>query len=225
MIFICYFLSSCTTSQKIVVNGTPGTEIYSPTMEKLATIESNGKTKIKLSSDGYYAYLMSHQPSTWQFVPFALDYKHKGYIGNRLLKYTGYTISAAGVFADLVGCIALLSGAEDVGAPFLIGGSAAIGLGTAIGMPADFRSHQTQYGYRFKYLTNHVTNQDINFSQIIDNGYNKNIGSKVLESTGNPQSENGNADVKGTVATRKRVSVSTKTIKVFTTSYYSIICK
>lgn len=72
LIFVCYFLNSCTTSQKIVVEGTSGTEIYSPAMDRLATIDSNGRTGVKLSKDGYYAYLMSHQPNTNQFVPFAL---------------------------------------------------------------------------------------------------------------------------------------------------------
>lgn len=52
--------------------------------------------------------------------------------------------------------------------PFFGGGCTALGLGFAIGMPADLRSDQTQYEHKFKYLTYNVTNQDINFTQIVD---------------------------------------------------------
>ena len=42
---LCCLLSSCTTSQKITINGIPGTEIYTPDMRKLGMVESNGKLK------------------------------------------------------------------------------------------------------------------------------------------------------------------------------------
>lgn len=215
LIFVCYFLSSCTTSQKIVVKGTPGTEIYSPAMERLAIVESNGRTKIKLSSDGYYAYLMSHQPNTNQFVPFALDYEHKSYIGTQVLKGTGYAITAAGLFAELVGLAALGGGADEVGTPFFVGGAAALGLGVAIGMPADFRSNQTQYEHKFKYMTYNVTNQDIHFTQIVDNGYNKNMGSDGSENTNKTPIVKENIDMGETSVARRKNSVSTKVINDF----------
>lgn len=59
-IVVCVILlHSCTTFQKITVQGTPGTEIYSPTMDRLGVVGSNGKVSLKISRNNNYSYLMS----------------------------------------------------------------------------------------------------------------------------------------------------------------------
>lgn len=76
-IVVCVILlHSCTTSQKITVQGTPGTEIYSPAMERLGVVGPNGKVSFKISSDDYFSYLMSKNAGANELIPFALDYNN-----------------------------------------------------------------------------------------------------------------------------------------------------
>lgn len=174
-IVICVILlHSCTTSQKITIQGTPGTEIYSPAMERLGTVSSNGKVSFKISSDDYFSYLMSKNAGANELIPFALDYKRHSFIGTQILKWTGYTVVAAGAFSAFVGGIACIGGdGDEVGGPFLAAGGGAAALGAIIGMPADMRSNQTQYEHKYKYLSVQETNQDVHFTQIVDVGYRK----------------------------------------------------
>lgn len=182
--FCMILLHSCSTSQKVTVQGTPGTEIYSPTMEKLGVIGSNAQVSFKISSDDYFSYLMSKNAGSNELIPFALDYKNHSYIGTDILKYTGYTIAAAGAFSALVGGIACIGGdGDEVGGPFLAAGGAALALGTAIGGPADMRSQQTQYEYKYKYLSVQNTNQDFHFTKIVDVGYSKNLHNEGYNET------------------------------------------
>lgn len=172
---LCYIMSSCTTSQTITVHGTPGTEIYAPTMQKLAVVQNNGQADIKFQCDGYYAYLLSKRPDAEQLVPFALDYKKRNVTGTNIAKAGGYALSFAGSTVGLVGGIGLAS-ARDGDNTYLIPtivGFGATFAGLAIGMPADFRMDQTQYEYRFKYLPSQITNEDIVFNPIVDNGIRK----------------------------------------------------
>lgn len=47
-IFITILFASCSSTQKITVNGKPNTSIYNTKYEYLGKIQSDGKTKIKL---------------------------------------------------------------------------------------------------------------------------------------------------------------------------------
>ena len=171
---ICLFLSSCHTSQKITISGTPGTEIYSPNMNKLATVQSDGTTDIKISSDEYYAFLMSHVPNTQEFVPFALDYKNKSYSGTKFLKGLGITLTSAGVGAILIGGIVALADRESsIGGIIMAAGGGLSGIGASFGTPATYRLAQIQYKYQYKYLSQHSTNEYFTSVPIIDNGVDK----------------------------------------------------
>ena len=96
MVFSIIMLQSCTTSQKVTVQGIPGTEIYSPTMSKLGVIGPNAQVTFKISSDDYFSYLMSKNVGSNEFVPFALDYKNHRYIASHVLTWTGYSIVGVG---------------------------------------------------------------------------------------------------------------------------------
>ena len=171
-IAICVILlHSCTTSQKITVQGTPGTEIYSPAMERLGTVSSNGKVSFKISSDDYFSYLMSKNAGANELIPFALDYKRHSFIGTQILKWTGYTVVTAGALSTLVGGVTWIAGG--VGGPFLAAGLGSGLLGVIMAGPADERSKQTQYKHKYKYLSVQETNQDVHFTQIVDVGYRK----------------------------------------------------
>ena len=122
-VLFCSVLFSCSTTQTINVCGEPNSDIYSPEMVRLGTIDNSGNAKITLSSDGYYAYLLSKAPTSDKLIPFAIDYKNKNYTGTYLLRNVGMGISFAGCFSMFTGSLALLGGAEDIAATFFgIGG-------------------------------------------------------------------------------------------------------
>lgn len=213
--FCVILLHSCWTFQEVTVQGVPGTEIYSPKMEKLGVIGSNAQVSFKISSDDYFSYLMSKNSGSNELVPFALDYKDHSYSGTRVLKYTGYGLGMAGAAVSIGGAIAILcGGGDELGGPLLAAGGGAVLLGTAIGWPADCRSNQTQYKYNYKYLSVHKTNQDFRFAKIVDGGY-----SKSLHNTGYNENEIGEQsfdkpsveEISATVSKRK-VSVSKRAL-------------
>lgn len=174
LVLLCCILTSCETYQSLTIKGQPGTEIYSPNMDKVGVISNKGIAKITLSRDGYYAYLMSLQPGTSQLIPFALDFHHKSFNGTRAELAAGYILASAGLLCTLTGGFAAIGGTSDLVAPFLGGGLGAALLGACIGGPAASRCEQTQYKYHFQYLPFQSTNQDIQFTSIVDEGTNKN---------------------------------------------------
>lgn len=97
LLVVCLSISSCITKQKITIFGTPGTEILYPNYKKVGTIQSNGQLQFKLAlDDDYYPFFISHNTQTEEYVPFALDYKHKN---NSWIQptWTILTISAVGI--------------------------------------------------------------------------------------------------------------------------------
>ena len=212
VVFSIIILQSCSTSQKVTVQGIPGTEIYSPTMSKLGVIGSNAQVTFKISSDDYFSYLMSKNAGSNELIPFALDYKNHSYIGSQVLTYLGYGIAAAGAFSCLVaGVTCIGDDFEEVGAPFAVAGGGAVLLGMAIGGPANSRSSQTQYEHKYKYLSVQNTNQDLQFTQIMDVGYNKTLQNDDNKYLATPTSESTSSKGSSTVA-RRKFSVSKRTL-------------
>lgn len=76
---ICFSIASCSTKQKVIIYGNPGTGIYNSNYKKLGTIQENGKIKIKINTVDYFPYLLSRDNSSRDFIPFAIDYKYKNY--------------------------------------------------------------------------------------------------------------------------------------------------
>lgn len=79
MAMLILSLVSCRSSQEITFRGVPGTEIYTPDMEKIGVIQNDGSAKIKIDITHHCPYLMSKQSGSQKFVPFALDYKKTNY--------------------------------------------------------------------------------------------------------------------------------------------------
>ena len=168
-------LFSCSTTQTFTVVGQPGTEIYSPSMKNMGVVDNSGKVKIRISSDAYYAYLLSRDAKSNVLVPFALDYKNKSYTGTSVQKGIGYGIASIGASLALVGGIALAVGGEGIDGGSMLGiGGGSILAGLALGCSANNRSQQTQYEHKFKYLSTQTTNQNFKFVPITDTGYIKN---------------------------------------------------
>ncbi len=175
IILICSLLASCSTTQKIQVSGLVGTEIYTPNRTKVGTIGPNGTAEITLNSDAYYAYLLSKNNGSNQYIPFALDYKNYNYTGTKLaigvctpLFYMG----CATIFIGGLGC-AIASSAEnaDVELGGIFGTMAGVGaLAALVGSPvfaAQSRMKQVDHAYQFKYLSKQTTNQDFTFTEPI----------------------------------------------------------
>lgn len=156
-------LSACSTIEKFVVSGNPGTEIYTPEQEMLSVVGDDGKAVIKLSSDLCYTYLLSKDINSQQYIPFALDYKNTSYAGTKTLAAASGVIFTAGALSELIGCIAVLGGDEDVATPFLLGGAVMLPTGIISGV-TDARLSQITRQWQFSYLRNQQTNSDINFT-------------------------------------------------------------
>lgn len=173
LLAICVLCCSCGTSTQILVQGKPGTEVYAPTRsgtgvgEKLGEIGRSGNLQVAISDDTYYPYLLSKSQSDDIFVPFALDYKHKTRIGAHIAKGAGWGLYGLGMGATVAG-IVMVSTGNDIGGPLIAGGlgSALAGIGVAlVGMS---RTGQLAYENEYKYLDIQRTNQDLTFSQPID---------------------------------------------------------
>lgn len=213
LIIFCAVITSCSTSQTISVFGNPGTEIYSPDMKKVGVVDNNGTANIKISSDDYYAYLMTYNQSTKELVPFALDYKYCGYYGDDFLTYTGGTLVTAGLVGCIGGVAAFCTGADDIASQFLVAGGGATLLGTCIVMPGVFRSNQTQHEWKYKYLPRHQTNEKFQFTYPMDYAeINKpTILQTEVSTKTNPTEEQTSAE--GVSKVTPRTSKSTRSIK------------
>lgn len=206
-IVVCVILlHSCTTSQKITVQGTPGTEIYSPTMDRLGVVGSNGKVFLKISRHTYYSYLMSKNAGANEFVPFALDYKHCNNTLAATGSLVGTSIALAGV---LVGGISLAVGGDTPEITAV--GAAMLGAGGLMAIPSNHYYRKTHGDDQFKYLNNQRTNQDFSFLPIKDTGYNKTLQNDDNKVLATPTSEKISSNSSSTVARRKS-SVSRRSL-------------
>lgn len=171
---ICCMLCACSTNQKVIVSGTPGTTIYTPSMKKLGTIGNEGKAQISVTKENYTPFLLSQQNGSDHLVPFALDFERKSSNLYFASSYLSCGIFAGGLGTFVVGCLA------DVGAVQAIGGlSALVGLPGA-GSIGHWRNY-AQYNNHFKYLPNQSTNNDFRFTPITDNGFRRQVASESKE--------------------------------------------
>lgn len=167
IIVACILFASCTTTQKFNVAGTAGTEIYTSSMERVGVIGSNGKAKVTLPADGYYAYLLAKKPQSNLLVPFALDYKKDSHIGAKAMSWGGFLLADIGFAVALTGGIDLACNGSDatMGSTFLGAGGGALLLGGTMYGVGQSRMNQTSYDYQFRYLSSQHANTDIQFTQ------------------------------------------------------------
>ena len=130
-LIISMLICSCSCSMKMTVSGNPGTEIYKPNGEKLATISTNGQAKVKLECKSYYGYLISKDSNTGKSIPFALDWKKCNRHDITLAWVTALPTIYVGEFVFL------------------------------------FRGFQMAHEYKYKYLPEQRTNEDLQTSNLI----------------------------------------------------------
>ena len=175
VIIVVVLFVSCSTTEKFYVSGTPNTQIYTPAHKHVGTIGPNGTAKIELTSNHYYAFLLSKDADSDAYIPFALDYKYKSRAGAQFLKWTGLPIFFYGGIAMITG--AVLSAADsDTGLSVVAGGGAAMLGGGLLGISAAQRLDQTSYEYQFQYLNNQNTNSDLHFTKATFTEPHKNAG-------------------------------------------------
>lgn len=214
IIFITTFYS-CSTYQKIKVFGEPGTDIFSPDKDKIATISSSGNVVLSIPRDSYYAFLYSSSKDSDMKIPFALDYENRSFTGARLLYGVELGLGFAGADALLIGTVVAICDSEDedgFGASMLsIGGIGALAGGFS-GMVTSSRLQETQRQWKFEYLSKQSTNQDLRFEKFIDYGYRKEIGSKAVSAEEN-LTETGTAQFEfSSSAAKSRSSKSKRTL-------------
>lgn len=200
---------ACKTAKPIKISGIPGTNIYSPDMTKIATIEENGSVEVKLKKNTYYAYLISNVPSSPDFVPFALDYKYYSYSGEKTAYYVGTTVGIAGIGSLLSGSILAGLGETSTGLTMVGVGVGTAGLGL---LPFAFIENASkQMNYKYKYLLNQSTNNDVTFVDYLDKGVKKEVGkSEKLMSFNTENADAGNA-LSDALSNFKKSSTDTKT--------------
>lgn len=163
MLALCVSIfAACTTVEKFTVTGTPGTKVYSPEKVELATIGSNGKTKIQVPSNAFYGYLYTHDEALDLWVPFGLDTKEKSHIGANLAIGAEYMGTIAGLAATVVGIVIISGDSESPAGAALISGG--LGLSTISGISGAVtsgRMQQLSYQYCFTYQKNQSTNTDL----------------------------------------------------------------
>lgn len=145
-VLVLLFFVSCSTTHKVLVYGTPGYEILTTDDKKIGTIQNNGVADLSIDGDDLYELLIARNPKTNQSVPFAIDYKHHNYIGDKFLYYSGLVLAFP---------TCMLTGLW--------------------GMPASMRLRQETELWEFKYLSRQNANTDMNFADILDTGYQKQI--------------------------------------------------
>lgn len=167
IIAVCLMFASCTTTQKFNVAGTAGTEIYTSSMQRVGVIGTNGKAKVTLPSDGYYAYLLAKKPQSNLLVPFALDYKKDKHIGTKALQWGGFVLADLGFAIALTGGVDMACNGSDatMGSTFLGAGGGALLLGGTMYGIGQSHMNQTSYDYQFSYLSGQHANTDIQFSR------------------------------------------------------------
>ncbi len=136
VIILSISIISCRPSRTIIVHGNPGTTIHygNASRDYLGTIGEDGKTKVRIkgSSIGFQAYLLSKNDKSDEYIPFALNYK-RGRAMN--VQYTIATI---------------------ISFPFLLAGMM---LATLAGEDVD--GSDLYSGYDYKYLKHQTTNEDL----------------------------------------------------------------
>lgn len=213
---------SCSTSQRIMVTGNPGTEILSPKMNHLGTIGPEGQLELAIPSDSGYEFLLSRTGGDEKCIPFALDYEYHKYSGAKFCKGAGIGLTGYGSTFGLIGSIVIACGAPEVGLPMMLAGFGVAGIGLAMGMPADHRLSQTSYQWSYKYLEDQSTNQDIVVTDVANTGFTRRIEegnqkpkTKVSE-TSNVKSETKKGNpVKSTISARSFTDNSKAVVGVY----------
>lgn len=159
-------LSSCSSVQKVIVNGKPGTEIYTPNLKKVTTISDDGVAIVEINKKNTYHFLISRENGSGEFIPFGLNFEKKSAAGVKLGKYTSIAIAAAGCYTELMGLVFFLFDEPEVGSILTLAGLGGVLVGAPLVSIFGTRADYDQNKYKYKYLEEQKTNQDILLSPL-----------------------------------------------------------
>lgn len=173
-ILMIALLTSCHSVEKVVVNGAPGTKIYTPDRNEVATIGPNGQAKIKLPGDAYFGYLYTYNAAYDKYVPFALDVVENKHSGCKIALGAAYAGAGIGMCAFVGGVGMIVATADDedantVPAGASMGIGAALAIGSALGgiVPASSRMGELNHQYNFGYAKKQETNQNVVLAEYV----------------------------------------------------------
>lgn len=192
-------ITGCTTTEKFTVSAPAGTKITLP-MEGIVEPQAGteGKQKVTIPSEGYCGYVFATPPGSNIKIPMGLNLKRNNHQGLKATCRIGFTLALTGLTGAVGGGLPILilgAATEDddnilLGAAVEGASAALVGLGLAMGAPAQSRLRQTAYDYSFSYEKN------------------QNLEIPLLSSTLlNPNPEkNASTNYKGSSSTRKKAS-------------------
>ncbi len=155
-LFSIIIVSSCSTTTKISVAATPGTEIMTPDKRVLAVADESGRAEFINDDENYFSFLYTHEKGSSMYIPFALDYKHKKY-GTRTAAWIDYGV----MFVGVIGGLANMNNDTP---RMIFGGVSLAALGAFFPLLA--KGGQTNELYQYKYLPLQNSNQDLQFAPI-----------------------------------------------------------
>jgi len=215
IVVACFLLTSCHTTQKYYVQGTPGTKIYNPSYQYVGEIGSDGRLNVSTDADSYQAFLLSQAPGSQTLVPFALDYEKHSYRGTKIKRVVGQVLTLFGLTGFMMGGIDLLAYGGDP----VLGGAITLGAGAAVAIAGasmwdvnNQRLNQKSYDYQFKYLSNQNANTDIRFTQPVFNEPYR-TRSTASQTTSSPSTTTTGSATASSTSTRHVTQRSTKTLR------------
>ena len=187
-LFAIFTLSSCSSTQTISIHGKPGTTIYTSDMKKIATIPESGESQIEISKDITCNYLLSIDKDGDKAIPFALDFENRSCNGPKIAENICLGLLFPSIGGLITGTILIILEGYSV---VSIASSGLLLATTLTGANSSSTALEDQYKYRFKYLPEQTTNQDIVFTPLKQTADYKTLGKKTERrkfSSGNSQS-------------------------------------
>lgn len=214
LIVVCLVLTttSCGITQKFLVSGEPGTEIYDPLMDKVGVIDNTGKAKIVFKSKDYnkvyVAYLMAHKAGSDQYIPFALNYKNAKLAHGKILGYGVLpALAVGGIGAGLIST-------SDIAGGVMMGAGLGVGFASLVywGVYEAFASPSD----KFRYLKEQNTIQDFYFTKPVFTSEVKMLTLKPSVSAKNNNNQSDYIENEGSALSRKTLGdKSRKSLKDF----------
>lgn len=159
---VCLILTSCKTTEKFNLYSPVEGTLYLPSAmdEPYAVLSAMNSAKVEVPSDMYLGYVLVKDRQSGLEIPVGINVHDRSTFGTRTGLGVGMALTGIGCGTFITGIVMAAAGGDDMsetGGIIAGGGAVALGIGMAVGMPAEKRLKQLSYRYRFAY----DKNQDI----------------------------------------------------------------
>lgn len=153
LLLVLLALASCSSEQKVIFSGKPGTEIYN-TDYRVGKVDNSGSATVEIYYDDAARLMFSKDPESGTFIPFAINMNPKrSSVTGRVVGITFRGLGAGYAGAGLI----FMTFDPGFGACFLSGGLAFLATGYLAG-----RLNQPFY------IAKQTINQDIVFTPLVE---------------------------------------------------------